>query len=195
MTGQQQQLQAIVSASPVLAPVLDNWSRLNLPDAWLVAGAVAQTVWNHRFGLPADYGIDDIDIVYFDGDDLSGRAEEAHAARIRSMFSGLAVRLDVKNQARVHLWYEAHFGYRIEPYISAQQAITTFPTTAAAVGIRPGPDGLDICAPFGLSDLLKPVVRANRKQITRDIYERKIARWSALWPELEIVVWDERPAG
>jgi len=34
------------------------------------------------------------------------------------------------------------------------------------------------------------VVRANKKQITREIYEKKIARWGTLWPDLEIIAWD-----
>ncbi|MCY1248636.1 Nucleotidyltransferase [compost metagenome] len=71
-----------------------------------------------------------------------------------------------------------------------EEAIATFPTTATAVGIRPADDGLDICAPFGLGDLLAPIVRANKSQITREIYEWKVNRWRALWPGLTIERWD-----
>jgi hypothetical protein len=71
-----------------------------------------------------------------------------------------------------------------------EEAIATFPTTATAVGIRPAGDGLDACAPFGLDDLLAPIVRANRSQITQEIYERKVNRWRALWPGLTIKSWD-----
>ncbi|MBZ9792989.1 nucleotidyltransferase family protein, partial [Rhizobium sp. 3T7] len=98
---------------------------------------------------------------------------------------------DVKNQARVHSWYEAKFGYSIDPYTSTVEAITTFPTTAAAVGLRPGHANLELCAPYGLSDLLSVVVRPNKKQIAREIYEKKVNRWTALWPELKIVSWDQ----
>jgi hypothetical protein len=48
-----------------------------------------------------------------------------------------------KNQARVHT--EAKFGYLINPYTSTAEATTTFPTTAAAVGLRPGYTKLEIC--------------------------------------------------
>jgi probable phosphoglycerate mutase len=34
-----------------------------------------------------------------------------------------------------------------------------------------------ICAPFGLDDLLGLIVRPNPRQITREIYEVKVARW------------------
>lgn len=185
------ELQAIVSKSPLLSSVLGEWDKIALPDSWLVAGAIAQTVWNDAFGFPPAYGIQDVDIVYFDPDDLSEDSEAEHSARIRTAFSGLPVWIDVKNQARVHCWYEGKFGYSINPYTSTAEAITTFPTTAAAVGLRPVHPNLELCAPYGLSDLLSATVRPNKKQITREIYEKKIARWIKLWPELRIVGWDQ----
>ena len=160
-------LRSIVVQSPLLAPVLDNWQNLALPDCWLAAGAVAQTVWNHILGLPLSYGISDIDLVYFDESDLSESGEAERAARARNALSGLPVWIDVKNEARVHLWYEAKFGRSIAPYASVTDAIASFPTTATAIGIRPSPEGLQLYAPYGISDLLGLVVRPNRKQITR----------------------------
>lgn len=163
------ELQAIVSKSPLLSSVLSNWDEIALPDTWLVAGAIAQTVWNHIFGFPPAYGIQDVDIVYFDPDDLSEASEAEHSARIRAAFSGLPVWIDVKNQARVHSWYEAKFGYPINPYTSTAEAITTFPTTAAAVGLRPGHANLELCTPYGLSDLLSYRPPEQEADHTRDI--------------------------
>lgn len=97
----------------------------------------------------------------------------------------------MKNQARVHSWYEAKFGYSINPYTSTAEAITTFPTAAAAVGLRPAHTSLELCAPYGLSDLFGAVVRPNKKQITCEIYEKKIDRWIKMWPKLTIVGWDQ----
>jgi len=77
----------------------------------------------------------------------------------------------------VHLWYAAKFGYAIPPYTSTTHAMTTFPTTATAVGVQPQPLGLSIAAPFGLQDLLGLIVRPNKVRITRSIYEAKLARW------------------
>lgn len=185
------ELQAIISKSPLLSTVLDRWDQIALPDGRLVAGAIAQTVWNHAFGFAHDHGINDIDLVYFDGNDLSENAEADHSTRIRGLFSDLPVWIDVKNQARVHLWYRQKFGHSIAPYTSTDDAITTFPTTAAAIGIRPVNTRLDLYAPYGLSDLLAPLVRANKKQIGQEIYEKKIGRWRELWPDLRIIAWDQ----
>jgi hypothetical protein len=95
----------------------------------------------------------------------------------------------VKNQARVHLWYRRKFGYGIAPYRSVEDAIATFPTTATAVGLRKVGIGYELCAPFGLTDLLGLVVRPNMRQITREIYEAKVERWRRIWPQLTFVPW------
>jgi len=177
----------------MLVSILDRWPEVALPDGWLVAGCLAQTVWNDAFGLPFGHGIADIDIVYFDADDLDAETEERHAVRLRRAFRDLGVRLDVKNEARVHLWYETKFGRPLTPYISTEDAITTFPTTATAVGVQPSGDGLQVFSPCGLTDLLGLIVRPNKKQITQAIYDAKVARWRQLWPGLRVMPWQDEP--
>ncbi len=189
--GESERLEQIILASPILGPILRQWAAVALPDCWLVAGAVAQTVWNDAFGLPPAHGIADIDLIYFDAADLSAGAEAHHAERIRRQFADLAVWIDVKNEARVHLWYASKFGFSIPPYTSATQAITTFPATATAVGVQPTATRTGIVAPFGLSDLLNLTVRPNKARITRPIYEAKVARWRAVWPGLTIIEWPD----
>ena len=129
-------------------------AEIGLPDCWLVSNCPAQTVWNEAFGLPATHGISDVDLVYFDADDLSQEAEASHAERIRALFADLGLWVDVKNEARVHLWYAEKFGVALAPYVSTEDAITTFPTTATALGVPPGAAGLRVFSPYGLSDLL-----------------------------------------
>ena len=181
-----------VRASPLLSPILERWDEIKLPDCWLAAGAVAQTIWNWKLGKPHGHGIRDIDLVYFDDTDLSKDSEDAHASRLRGVFPEVPVNLDVKNEARVHLWYAERFGKALEPYRSTKDAITTFPTTATAFGLRPREGRFEIYAPYGLSDVLNLRIVANTKQITREVYAAKTSRWRELWPELEIVDW---PAG
>ena len=188
-------LETIVKWSPILSTVLGRWSSISLPDCWLSGSVIAQTVWNYTLNLPCHHGLADIDLVYFDADDLSAEAEMRHATRVRDLLSDVPIWIDVKNEARVHLWYESKFGYPIAPYASAKHAITTFPTSAGAVGIRPAASGLSIFAPFGLSDLLGLVVRPNKIQVAQAIYELKTARWRTLWPQLLINKWSENDGG
>jgi hypothetical protein len=191
VSSQEDLLRLVLARSPIVATIVDRWLQIGLPDCWLVAGCLAQTVWNDAFGLPATHGISDIDLVYFDGEDLSAEAEAGHAALVRTLFADLGLWIDVKNEARVHLWYAEKFGNALAPYVSTEDAITTFPTTATAVGVQPRAGGLHVFAPYGLSDLLGLIVRPNKKQITQAIYDAKVKKWQAKWSGLRVVPWDD----
>ena len=174
-----------------LGEILERFEEIGLPDSWLVAGGIAQTIWNLGFGQPTEFGIKDVDLIYFDEQDLSFEAEIGHETHLRGLFRDLPIKLDVKNEARVHLWHEERFGYAIKPYLSSADAIATFPTTATAVGVRWIRRKLECCAPFGLDDLFGLVVRPNKRQITRAIYEAKVDRWRSIWPRLNFLSWEE----
>ena len=183
-------LEAVLRTNPDLATLLDRFAELALPEAWIVAGCLAQTVWNQLFALPPGHGIADIDLVYFDPD-LSEATEAAHEARLHDLFPAVSARLDVKNQARVHQWYETKFGRPLAPYNSVPQAIATYPTTATSVGVRISNGNLEFCAPFGLADLLGAIVRPNRALVTEAVYNAKTTRWRDLWPGLDIIPWQQ----
>ena len=182
---------SILEKSPLLAPILDQWTKIQLPNAWLVAGAVAQTVWNENHRYEPEFGIKDIDIVYFDAGELTSEAEAAEENRIASLFPNVRASFDVKNEARVHLWYEASFGIEINPYQSSEEAIATFPTISTSIGVRENGGEIEVCAPYGLQDLMCQIVRPNRTLVTRQVYDKKAARWKRLWPKLDIRAWDD----
>ena len=53
--------------------ILQRLPSLQLPDAWLVAGCLFQTVWNLQAGREPTAGIKDYDLFYFDGADFWSR--------------------------------------------------------------------------------------------------------------------------
>ena len=176
--------------NPVIEEILRRTPRLELPHWYLGGGCVAQTIWSLAHGFEPTYGIRDYDLVYFDPCDLSWEGEDAIITRARKLFDDLGAAIEVRNEARVHLWYAKHFGYEIAPYQSVEHAIYSWPTTAASIGICAPPDAsCYVYAPFGLNDLLGMIVRPNKTQITREIYEGKAARWRAVWPKLTILPW------
>jgi hypothetical protein len=188
-------LAALLAHNQTLQTILSRAPALDLGPYYLAAGSIAQTVWNVQAGRPADADIDDYDLVYFDDRDLSYDAENRVISQTHALFADIAPRngpgrIEIRNQARVHLWYAEHFGYEIEPYQSVEQAIDTFPTTSTSIGVRRNASGLlDIYAPFGLADLFASIVRPNKRQITRAIYERKLERWTRIWPHLQTSSW------
>jgi len=184
-------LEVALGQNKWLGEILERFEEIALPDSWLVAGSIAQTIWNLGCGQPAELGLKDVDLIYFDEQDLSFDFEASHERHLRDLFRRLPIKLDVKNEARVHLWYEERFGYTIKPYLSSADAIATFPTTATAVGVRRICGKLECCAPFGLDDLFGLVVRPNKRQITRAIYEAKVDRWCSIWPRITFLPWEE----
>ena len=186
-----QELESSLRNSPIVSRVFDGWSELALPNCWMVAGAVCQSFWNSKYGFSPLHGISDIDLIYFDADDLTEEAENNHSLRINSRYEDIGVRVDVKNEARVHLWYEDRFGYPIDAYTSAEAAMETFPTTAGSIGVRPDGQAIEAFAPYGFDDLMDLVIRPNKRQITRTIYEDKVARWRLHWPLVTYLDWDE----
>jgi uncharacterized protein len=129
--------------------------------------------------------------VYFDAADTSFAAEDARIQVAASLFADLPVPVELRNQARVHLWYERRFGRRIAPYTSSADAIEHWPTTATSIGVRFEPDGRAVVhAPFGFDDIFDMVVRPNQRQVPREVYQAKAARWSACWPRLRVIPWD-----
>lgn len=178
---------ALVLRNPVNRAVLERLPSLGLTDTWLVSGSLFQTVWNIQTGHDVEHGIRDYDIFYFDPDTSYG-AEDAVIRRVQQAFADIPAIIEVRNQARVHLWYEEKFGAPYPPLTRASDGIDRFLMPCAQVGIRNQGDGHELYAPKGLSDLADMIVRPNPTpnfQAAR--YAEKTARWKALWPELTVL--------
>src|SRR5947209_14381904 len=101
---------AVLLRNQTLTRVLARAAGLGLPGWYLVAGCLYQTVWNVITGQPPEAGILDYDLAYFDGSNLSWDAEGAIIKAGSQVFAGLRAPVQIRNQARVHLWYERKFG-------------------------------------------------------------------------------------
>jgi hypothetical protein len=163
--------------------ILTRWPFLNLPDLWLVAGCLFQTVWNLQSGRAPEADIKDYDLFYFDATDTSEAGERAVQAHVDEVLGDLGITVEASNQARVHLWYESHFGH---PYghelRSAREGIERFLVPATCVGVRPG----ELYAPNGLALLYEGVLTMNPLVPHRALFERKAASYQARWPWLKI---------
>lgn len=170
--------------------ILDRTPELELRDWWLTAGAVFQTVWNVLDGREPAEGISDYDLFYFDADDLSREAEDAVIENAAELFADLDVVVEVCNEARVHLWYEGHFGVPAKAFDSSRDAIDHFASTTCCYAVtRDSAGGLDVYAPHGYDDLFDQRLRPNPVLAPRHVYERKAARWAHEWPRLSVEPW------
>jgi len=183
----ERRLEAIVRGSPSLLQVLTTARDLDLPDWLIFSGAIYQPVLNRLTNRAADYGIKDYDLGYFDGSDLSYAAEDAVIRRAAAVFApDLAPLVEVRNQARVHLWFEGKFGEAYTPLRSSAEALERFASPLLAVGARLEPDGrLTLLAPFGLEDLFALRLRPNPRRCTNG-FTRTAASILARWPEVRV---------
>ena len=183
------ELWELISQSKTLTSILERSPDLQIPNWYFGAGCLAQTVWNLKTGNEPNAFINDVDWVYFDPSDLSREAEQRTEDLVRQHFNDIPLKFDVKNQARVHTWYAQKFGYEIVPYQSIHEAIGTWPTTATAVALTMTSKQPSVFAPYGLKDLMAVVARANKKQITEEIFLSKTNKWKKCWPSLRVIPW------
>jgi hypothetical protein len=160
---------------------------LALPDAWIVSGCLVQSAWNVLTKRAVDYGINDYDVFYFDPDN-SWQAEDAVIRELQSRLAKLGVKVEVRNQARVHLWYPRKHGLPYPALQSSTDGIDRFLTKNNQVGIRRTQGGYDVYAPNGFDDIADMIVRPNPgANFSAANYEAKARRWKQLWPELTVL--------
>lgn len=181
---------ALALQNPVNLAIIDELHRLALPDAWLVSGCLVQTVWNALTGCALDHGIADYDAFYFDTD-TSWAAEDAVIRALHSRLGHLGARIEIRNQARVHLWYPAKHGLPYPPLMRSTDGIDRFLTQNTQVGVRRAGDGYEVYAPRGFDDVAGLIARPNPgPNFSAASYAVKTARWKALWPELTVIAAD-----
>ncbi|KAF3354385.1 hypothetical protein VDGD_03338 [Verticillium dahliae] len=183
-------LREVLSTNPTLVAVINRAALLGLPNWYLAAGSLSQTIWNNVSGMPSDTGISDYDLVYHDASDLSYDAEDKRIQAGRALFADLGVDVEIRNQARVHLWYEQKHGVPCPPHGSTEAGIDSWISTSAMLGVRLESDGQwTVYAPRGLSDFFNMVARPNAVLGTREAYEKKARRWKGIWPKLQVEPW------
>src|SRR5229473_3069912 len=180
-------LERIINAAPSLMRVLTTVRALDLPDWLVMSGGVYQRVLNHLTGRAPDYGIRDYDLGYFDASDISYEAEDLVIRRVAAAFDEkLKSLVEVRNQARVHVWFEAHFGEAYTPLSYTAEALERFVSPMFAVGVRlESDDRLHIAAPFRLADLFALRLRPNPSRPFGG-FDRTAANVLRRWPEISV---------
>ncbi|WP_200405934.1 nucleotidyltransferase family protein [Acidovorax sp. MR-S7] len=174
--------------NPYNAAILERLPLLGLPDAWLVAGCLFQTVWNLRSGFAPTAHIKDYDLFYFDAADLSAQAEQAVQARVSALVADLPITVEAKNQARVHLWYEDWCGHPYGALRSSREGIERFLIPCTCVGLQPalGQQSPVLHAPNGLEELYAGLLRPNPLCPHLPLFQAKARSYRDRWHWLGI---------
>jgi len=173
--------------NPINRAILQRLPLLGVSQAYLVAGCVFQALWNERAGRSPQSEVKDYDIFYFDDADLSWEAEDAVIQRGRVLFGDLDALIEIRNQARVHLWYPQRFGAPYPSLASSEDGIGRFLVRCTCVGLAPQGDGsLRLHAPYGLDELEHGILRPNANAPSLQRFREKAMSYQARWPFLRI---------
>ncbi|WP_245410868.1 nucleotidyltransferase family protein [Microvirga flavescens] len=173
--------------NPINRLLLERLPRLGLEDVWLVGGCLFQTVWNVQTGRAPTDGIQDYDVFYFSGVDLSWEAEHHDILRAAEIVKDIPARVELRNQARVHLWYGERFGPGYPQLWSSREGIDRFLISCARVAVGVGEqNALDLYAPCGLADLYAGVLRPNPLNFRPDLFAAKSQSYKTRWPWLKV---------
>lgn len=123
---------AAIEHNKTLLTVLQCAATMKLPGWYLASGALSQTVWNVVTHRDPELGINDYDLVYFDASDLSWEAEDVVIQAGRGIFADMPVEVQIRNQARVHLWYKENFGCPYPQLKSSEAAINAWSINSAS---------------------------------------------------------------
>jgi hypothetical protein len=158
-------------------------------DAWIGAGFVRNTVWDHLSGQDSEVQPpSDLDVVFHDPVNATAEQDTAFEAALHIAAPDLP--WSVRNQARMH----ERNGHR--PYRDVADALAHWPETATAIAARLGPKGVEILAPFGVEDVLKMIIRptpAFRTKPEIPLARLKAKGWRTRWPGLHLVGLGDSP--
>ena len=174
-----------VRANTLAMTVLERARAMDLPDHGLMAGAVYQAVWNALTGRDPAHGVNDYDLGYFDASDLGEAAEDVVIKAGAAVFGDLDAIVEIRNQARVHLWFGAKHGVTRAPLTSTTDAVAHFASHTHSVAVRlDGAGEMEVLAPFGLGELFSLHVRPVEALADKAGWNAKCERQHALWPEI-----------
>ncbi len=191
MTLTVEKLLNIAMSNPINAEITARLPSLGVRQCMLTAGCLFQAVWNQRSSRPAAWGVNDYDVFYFD-DDLSWEAENEVISAAQHLFQDLGVNVELRNQARVHLWFSQRFGGHYPALRSAKESIDRFLISSTCIGmdIETG----EVYTPHGLAELEQGILRINPNFPQPELFLKKANSYQARWPWLRVVETPEAPA-
>ncbi|WP_404826679.1 nucleotidyltransferase family protein [Peribacillus frigoritolerans] len=165
--------------------ILESAKSLNLPDWWICAGFIRSKVWDVLHDFSVRTSIPDIDVIYFDPTNIDKYEEMKIEKKLVSLIPNIP--WSVKNEARMHV------KSNMPPYSSSVDAISKFPETATALGVKLDEnDNVILTAPCGTHDVInlevKPTPYFKETKERVEIYEDRITKknWKSTWKKLKV---------
>ncbi|PYZ91761.1 hypothetical protein CR194_19255 [Salipaludibacillus keqinensis] len=175
----------IIEKDEYMMEILQTAKSLNLPDWWICAGFVRAKIWDSLHNFSERTTTADVDVIYFNAEKMDEREEKKWEQLLSDLLTD--VPWSVKNEARMHVVNN------IPPYTSSVDAISKFPETVTALGMKIDEDGkVLLTAPCGIDDLLnmqvKPTPYFKKTKERANIYEQRLREknWQATWRKVQV---------
>jgi hypothetical protein len=181
----EEQIISLINEDQWMIDILKTTKSLGLPDWWVCAGFVRSKIWDTLHEFPKRTPIPDIDVIYFDPTNLDESEEKRLEERLGTFMP--TIPWSVKNEARMHI------RNNLPPYTSAVDAISKFPETVTALGVKLDETSqVILAAPCGISDVVhlrvKPTPYFIETRERMKIYEERIASkdWKSTWTKISV---------
>jgi hypothetical protein len=116
-------VERVLRSTPWLMSALEAAGDVNAPD-WLIgAGAIRTAVWDRLHGFKEPAELADLDLAFFDRDDLSPARDEAVERALRERSPDTP--WDAKNQAAVRLLVSGEARLEVPPLTSTAEGVAT----------------------------------------------------------------------
>jgi hypothetical protein len=176
-------LTRILANDPLRMAALRAVRALALPDGWIGGGFVRDALWDHLHDQSPMPPAGDVDVLYFDPNDMTKATEKKRQSRLSHVLPALD--WSVKNQARMHL------PNGDAPYRDCADAMRHWPEIQTATAVRLSRDGqVEINAPFGLTDLFALRLAPGPQFIAgrRAIFDQRVRekRWLERYPKVTL---------
>ncbi|MEH0696931.1 nucleotidyltransferase family protein [Vibrio owensii] len=155
---------------------------LALPDCYIAAGFVRNLVWDHLHHKPQPTPLNDLDIVYFDPNEIDDKAALIYEAQLTAMMPEF--NWQVRNQANMHLRNGD------KPYQSTLDAMSYWPEKETAVAARLNEKNqIECISAFGFESLFEGQITYNPKR-TLVLFQSRVEskNWLITWPQLRVAV-------
>lgn len=174
---------SIISEDEWMMNILIAAKSLNLPDWWICAGFVRSKIWDTLHNFSERTPIPDIDVIYFEPKNIDELLEKNYEEKLKSLIPNTP--WSVKNEARMQI------KSNLPPYNSSVDAISKFPETATALGVKlDEEDNVILTAPLGIDDVVNLVVKPTpfftETKERGLIYEERVKKknWKSIWSKL-----------
>lgn len=181
----EEEIISLIKEDRWMMDVLRSAKSLDLPDWWVCAGFVRSKIWDKLHHFRERTPLPDIDVIYFDPSNLDELEEKKREESLQSLMPNTP--WSVKNEARMHI------KSNMPPYTSSVDAISKFPETATALGVKMDKDDhVILTAPYGISDVVnlqvKPTPYFTESNEYVEIYEDRLVKknWKSTWINLQV---------